>query len=121
MTIDDTKHKCAMRKKINVMKVKRVRWWSITVLALLGAYTNLNAQLPPSFPTLVISSNGPVAPGAFIGTLGAKGSTTNNFNVVLDNSGTPLYETPFTNLWRTVTPCGLIAEAASKNWVLKDE
>jgi hypothetical protein len=103
------------------MKVKGVRWWSVTVLALLGAYTNLTAQLPPSFPTLVITSNGPVAPGDFIGTLGAKGSTTNNFNVVLDNSGTPLYETPFTNLWRAVTPCGLIAEAASKNWALKDE
>jgi hypothetical protein len=94
---------------------------SVTVLTLLGAYTNSNAQLPPSFPTLVISSNGPVAPGEFIGTLGAKGSATNNFNVVLDNSGIPLYETPFTNLWRAVTPCGLIAEAASENWLLKDE
>lgn len=103
------------------MKVKRAGWLSVTVLTLLGAYTNSNAQLPPSFPTLVISSNGPVAPGEFIGTLGAKGSATNNFNVVLDNSGIPLYETPFTNLWRAVTPCGLIAEAASENWLLKDE
>ena len=42
------------------------------------------------------------------------------FNVVLDNSGTPLYTTPFTALWRTVTPSGLIAEA-NTNWLLRDE
>jgi len=80
-----------------------------------------NAQLPPSFPTLVITSNGPVAPGDFIGTMGAKGNATNNYNVVLDNSGAPIYWTPFTNLWRAVTPCGLIAESASSGWLLRDE
>jgi len=77
-------------------------------------------QVPPSFPTLVISSNGPVAPGNFIGTLGAKGAATNVFNVVLDNSGTPLYATPSKALWRTVTPSGLIAEN-NAGWLLRDE
>lgn len=56
---------------MRAMQVKRARGLSVAVLTLLGAYTNANAQLPPSFPTLVISSNGPVAPGDFIGTLGA--------------------------------------------------
>ena len=79
------------------------------------------AQLPANFPTLVISSNGPVAPGDFIGTLGAKGNTTNNYNVVLDNGATPLHATPFTNLWRAVTPSGLIAENSSTGWLLRDE
>ena len=61
------------------------------LLAALGRFTvRSNAQVPASFPTLVITSNGPVAPGDFIGTIGAKGSATNDFNVVLDNSGTPL-------------------------------
>ena len=89
-----------------------------TLLAFAGS--KAAAQLPANFPKLVISSNGPVAPGCFIGTLGAKGSATNNYNVVLDNSGTPIYWTPFTNLWRTVTASGLIAESA-KGWNLKDE
>jgi hypothetical protein len=93
----------------------------VVILAVLGSLpVRSHGQAPPSFPTLVISSNGPVAPGDFIGTLGAKGSATNDFNVVLDNSGTPLYTTPFTALWRTVTPSGLIAEN-NTNWLLRNE
>jgi len=76
--------------------------------------------LPASFPSIVIVSNGPVAPGSYIGTIGAKGTATNNFNVVLDGSGTPLSWFPFTNLWRNVIPSGLIAESV-KGWSLKDE
>jgi hypothetical protein len=91
------------------------------LVLLVSASTCMKAQLPPSFPKLMIYSNGPVAPGNFIGSLGVKGTTTNNFNVVLDNSGTPMYETPFTNLWRAVTPCGLIAESGNNGWLLKDE
>ena len=92
----------------------------ITLVAFNALITSSPGQLPPSFPSLAISSNGPVAPGDFIGTFGAKGTATNDFNVVLDNSGTPLYTTPFTALWRTVTPSGLIAEANTK-WLLRDE
>ena len=92
----------------------------IALTTLGGLVIRSNAQLPPNFPSLVITSNGPVAPGDFIGTIGAKGSATNNYNVVLDNSGTPIYETPFTNLWRAITPSGLIAENAN-NWLLRDE
>ena len=51
------------------------------LVAGLGMSPGTHAQPPANFPTLVISSNGPVAPGDFIGTLGAKGSTTNNYNV----------------------------------------
>ena len=103
------------------MNRKRVSFTLGVVLAALGAFSvQLNAQLPASFPTLVVSSNGPVAPGDFIGTFGAKGTATNVFNVVLDNSGTPLYNTPSAALWRTVTPSGLIAEA-NTNWLLRDE
>jgi hypothetical protein len=88
---------------------------------------NANAQIPPSFPQLVISSNGPVAPGDFIGNLGAQGqgvtgSATNVFNVVLDNGARPLYASRFTNIWRAVTPSGLIPEQLSTyRWGLKDE
>ena len=80
-----------------------------------------NAQVPASFPTLVISSNGPVAPGDFIGTFGVKGAVTNAFNVVLDNSGSnAIYYTNSAALWRTVTPSGLIAEN-NTSWLLRDE
>jgi hypothetical protein len=85
----------------------------VAIAALALSNASLKAQLPPNFPTLVITSNGPVAPGDFIGTIGAKGSATNDYSVVLDNSGTPIYETPFTNLWRAVTPSGLIAVKGS--------
>lgn len=90
------------------------------LLAVAGTALNTCAQLPANFPTLIISSNGPVAPGDFIGTLGVKGSSTNNYNVVLDNSGAPLSYFKFTNLWRAVTPSGLIAENAGV-WNLHDE
>jgi hypothetical protein len=94
----------------------------VILAALLGfAGLPASAQLPSNFPTLVITSNGPVAPGDYIGTMGAKGNATNNYNVVLDNSGTPLSWTPFTNLWRAVTPCGLIAESATSGWRMRDE
>ena len=94
----------------------------LPLAGLLGLATpHAKAQLPSNFPTLVITSNGPVAPGDFIGTFGAKGYATNNFNVVLDNSGTPTYWIPFTNLWRNVTPSGLIAESTSAGWSLKNE
>lgn len=86
-------------------------------LAVIPAY----AQRPANFPTLVIISNGPVAPGDIIGTMGAKGNATNNYNVVLDNAGTPIYWIPFTNLWRAMTPCGLIGESASSGWRMRDE
>jgi hypothetical protein len=103
------------------MKSKHILLFlGITLVAFNALITSSPGQLPPSFPSLVISSNGPVAPGDFIGTFGAKGTATNDFNVVLDNSGTPLYTTPFTALWRTVTPSGLIAEANTK-WLLRDE
>ncbi|MGH7866848.1 MAG: hypothetical protein ACREP9_04225, partial [Candidatus Dormibacteraceae bacterium] len=87
---------------------------------------NANAQIPTNFPQLVIVSNGPVAPGDFIGTIGAqgqgvRGSATNVFNVVLDNAANPLYASPWTNIWRAVTPCGLIPEQFSTYWGLKDE
>jgi hypothetical protein len=93
----------------------------MAVLTLSAVGTRLDAQLPPNFPSLVISNYGPVAPGDFIGTLGAKGTATNTYNVVLDNSGNPTSYTPFTNLWRAVTPCGFIAEVGKNNWCLKDE
>jgi len=103
------------------MKTKRLFLTLSAVLTALSAcIVQSNGQLPSSFPTLVVSSNGPVAPGDFIGTLGAKGSATNVFNVVLDNSGTPLYTTPCKALWRTVTPSGLIAENNTA-WLLRDE
>ena len=104
------------------MKTKHklsIKTLAATLLVIAGM--KATAQLPANFPTLVITSNGPVAPGDFIGTLGAKGSATNNYNVVLDNSGTPIYWTPFTNLWRTVTPSGLIGESTSGGWSLKNE
>ena len=92
-----------------------------TLVGLAGLPAGAQLSLPADFPTLVIVSNGPVAPGDFLGTLGAKGNATNNFNVVLDNSATPLYDIPFTNLWRAVTPSGLIAESAPNGWRLHDE
>ncbi len=94
----------------------------ILILAALGSFTvRSNAQLPPSFPALVITSNGPVAPGDFIGTFGVKQAVTNAFNVVLDNSGSnAIYSTNSKALWRTVTPSGLIAEN-NTSWLLRDE
>ena len=91
------------------------------ITTILGfARAEANAALPSDFPPLVIVSNGPVAPGDLIGTLGVKGSTTNNFNVVLDSWGNPSAYTNSTALWRTVTPSGLIAENDA-NWELRDE
>ena len=98
-----------------------VRLNLVVILAVLGGPVRSHGQVPPSFPTLVISSNGPVAPGDFIGTFGAKRAVTNAFNVVLDNSGaSAIYYTNSTALWRTVTPSGLIAENNS-SWLLRDE
>jgi hypothetical protein len=79
------------------------------------------AQVPANFPAMVISSNGPVAPGDFIGTLGWKGSVTNVFETVLDASGAPLYNNATQMLWRAVAPNGLIAEKENTSWALRDE
>ena len=103
------------------MNARNIIRFCLPLAALLGLnVAPVNAQLPANFPRMIITSNGPVAPGDFIGTFGAKGNATNNYNVVLDSSGTPIYWTPFTNLWRAVTPSGLIAENASI-WLIKDE
>jgi len=104
------------------MKTKNIFFGLGICWAALGGFTiRLHAQLPASFPTLVITSNGPVASGDFIGTFGAQGSVTNAFNVVLDNSGSnAIYYTNSKALWRTVTPSGLIAENNTK-WLLRDE
>ena len=101
-----------MKKTVNCVL------WAGLLIGLTGA--GVNAQVPSNFPTLVISSNGPVAPGDFIGSLGAKGSATNTYNVALDNGGNPLSWLRFTNVWRTVTPCGLIPESGT-SWLLRDE
>ena len=108
--------------KTRTVDIKRFCLGLGTMLAaLVGSMARSNAQLPASFPTLVITSNGPVAPGDFIGTFGVKGSVTNAFNVVLDNSGSnALYYTNSKALWRTVTPSGLIAEN-NTSWLLHDE
>jgi len=70
---------------MNITKTRRHRALITTIIGFTCAAAN--AALPPNFPPLVIVSNGPVAPGDLIGTLGVKGSTTNNYNVVLDSWG----------------------------------
>lgn len=104
------------------MKV-RLNWSAAVVSAAILAWSIpvASAQVPPDFPALVISSNGPVAPGVFIGTVGWKGTATNAYEVVLDHSATPLYCNPTQMLWRAVAPCGLIAEKGNNLWALKDE
>ncbi len=105
------------------MNTKNIIRFCLTLAALLGlAGPNAKAQLPADFPQLVIASNGPVAPGDFIGTMGWKGTATNTYEVVLDNSGSPLFVNETNILWRAVTPSGLTAEKGNKNnWNLKDE
>ena len=104
------------------MKTKYIFFSLGIFLAAFGGFTiRLHAQLPTSFPTLLITSNGPVAPGDFIGTFGVKLAVTNAFNVVLDNSGSnAIFSTNSKALWRTVTPSGLIAEN-NNSWLLRDE
>lgn len=109
------------------MNSQKIIWFCIPLAALFClASPRANAQVPASFPSLMITSNGPVAPGDFIGNIGAQGegvtgAATNVFNAVLDNGGNPLYASPFTNIWRAVTPCGLIPEEFATYWGLKDE
>jgi hypothetical protein len=102
------------------------------LLLLVAAWLGLSAplaqaQIPPSFPTLMITRNGPVAPGDFIGNIGAQGegvtgTATNVFNAVLDNGAKPLHAIRFTNIWRGVTPSGLIPEQfGTSYWGLRDE
>jgi hypothetical protein len=108
--------------KIRSVDLKRFCLGLGSILAALdGSMVRSNAQVPAAFPSLVITSNGPVAPGDFIGTFGVKLAVTNAFNVVLDNSGSnAIYYTNSTALWRTVTPSGLIAEN-NTSWLLRDE
>ena len=99
---------------------------SIAVIVCVLIATGVEAQVPANFPTLMITSNGPVAPGDFIGSIGAQGegvtgTATNVFNAVLDNGANPLYAIPFTNIWRAVTPCGFIPEQFATHWGLRDE
>jgi hypothetical protein len=104
------------------MKKKQSLYVCLKVTMILAvACVKATAQLPPDFPTLVISSNGPVAPGDFIGTMGWKGSATNTYEVVLNNSASPLFCNETQVLWRVITPCGLIAEKGNTSWLLKDE
>ncbi len=81
----------------------------------------VNAQIPSDFPQLMISSNGPVAPGVIIGTMGWHGAATNSYEIILGNSGEPTYVNEQQVLWRTVTPSGLIAERHGNTWNLRDE
>jgi len=103
------------------MNMKKTGLNCLVVALLLGAGQVAEAQLPADFPPLVIASNGPVAPGVFIGTMGWKGTATNTYEAVLGNSGSPLFANPTQILWRAIAPCGFIAEKGNNFWALKDE
>jgi len=92
----------------------------LTAMVPLGAFTTAHAAPP----TLSVTSNGPVAPGSFIGTMGKPGNSAICYNVVLDNAGGYIYSAgggSTTPLWRAVTPAGLIADKSNPGWVFRDE
>jgi len=62
-----------------------------TLLALLGASAQLNAQLPPDFPQLSIAPNTNPAPGCLFGSLTVSNVPGySNYFAILDNAGNPI-------------------------------
>ena len=105
------------------MNIRRLSLFCLSAIAPLGAFTTANAQLPADFPKLVVTGSGGAAPGVLIGVLGGKGTATNIYNAVLENSGYPIFYSKTEALSAFAMPNGLIAvnEDGTADFVFKDE
>src|ERR1039457_2560196 len=102
---------------------------SNTAQVTMNGYHLVQASFIPSdYPYIIVTNNGPVAPGDFIGNIdGRTAAGTKLYYVVLDNTGTNiLYANKSNTLYRFVTPQGFDAvsgtnAAGANDFNLKDE
>jgi hypothetical protein len=90
----------------------------------MNAYRQAQATfITSSFPYIVVSNSGGVAPGHLIGNLGGRTADgTRTTYVILDNNGmNALFSSTTNTLHRFVTPQGFDAAASGGNFQLKDE
>jgi hypothetical protein len=97
---------------------------SNTAQVTMSEYRSVSATfLEKNFPVLVVTNTPAAAPGVLIGVLGGKGTATNIYYAILENSGYPLFYSPTQTLSDFVAPNGFIAVPSdtANTFDLKDE
>jgi len=81
--------------EITDMKMKKVGWYCLTLVAALWAAGKLHAQLPPDFPSLTVTTANTNAVGEGYIFLEVTDSSTNGgyYLMMLNNDGTPFWYT----------------------------